>query len=259
MTDRDPLEDELIGAFREARPPVSAPPSIGDLVDRRQAVVRRRVAGGMAIVVLAVGGVGVWAATSRSDPQASTASPSADTGASDSPTSGPYECSGPLGSDGTTWWFESCVAVPGEPLPVDPATTTTTSIVPMNTPTTTIARSPTSAAPAPEHTDPPVLRDDLGPTPTTVVVVTTSLNDVERSYTIQFGDFPRSVADMFCVTVESLLSYNDIAYELNADAGVSTAEFPAPGFTVKVPPGWSDDCPSVPTTAVTAPPSTTGP
>ncbi len=52
MTDRDPLEDELIGAFREAQPPVSAPPSSGDLVDRRQAVVRRRVAGGMAIVVV---------------------------------------------------------------------------------------------------------------------------------------------------------------------------------------------------------------
>lgn len=255
MTDRDSLEDELVGAFRDAQPAVSTPPPIGELVARHQVVVRRRIAGATVAVVLVIGLGGVWAATSRSGPQPPSASSSADLDRSKSPTSGPFECSGPLGSDGTTWRFESCVSVsdgspPGSPLP-----TTTTSIVPMSVPTTTIAPFPTVAVPdgfplpdVGDATEAPV-DEVVPPATTTTSIVPSGPSAIEVLYELRQGDTPMSVATAFCVSVEALLAYNAID-------DVETAPWFV-GTTLRIPPAGG--CPPGPTTtAVAAPSATTG-
>ncbi|MEM1335207.1 MAG: LysM peptidoglycan-binding domain-containing protein, partial [Actinomycetota bacterium] len=50
----------------------------------------------------------------------------------------------------------------------------------------------------------------------------------EQIYTVQSGDWPLRVADLYEVSLQDLISYN---------GWVSEAEFPFPGTEIKIPPG----------------------
>ncbi len=64
--------------------------------------------------------------------------------------------------------------------------------------------------------------------PTTLVPEPGARVETEQLYTVQSGDWPLRVADLFGVSLQDLISYN---------GWVSEQEFPFPGTEIKIPPG----------------------
>lgn len=75
----------------------------------------------------------------------------------------------------------------------------------------------------------------LPPATTTTTIAGTIEETVagEQEYTIQAGDFPLRVADLFGVSVEDIGTYNGWA----ACTSLSCPEFPGPGTAIRIPPG----------------------
>lgn len=64
--------------------------------------------------------------------------------------------------------------------------------------------------------------------PTTILPEEGDVVATEQVYTVQSGDWPLRVADLFEVSLQDLISYN---------GWVSEEEFPFPGTEIKIPPG----------------------
>lgn len=74
------------------------------------------------------------------------------------------------------------------------------------------------------------------PPETTTTTIAGTIDPVvagEQEYTVQAGDFPLRVADLFGVTVEDIGTYNGWA----ACGSLSCPEFPGPGTVIRIPPG----------------------
>ncbi|HEY0520554.1 MAG TPA: LysM peptidoglycan-binding domain-containing protein [Ilumatobacteraceae bacterium] len=93
-------------------------------------------------------------------------------------------------------------------------------------------------------------------TPTTVTTTTLpgavgnpgTVHPEEGSYVIAAGDYPSTIAKRYHVAFADLLAINGWTLQ-----GQIVPEFPAPGATIKIPPGWTE-----PGTATAAPTDTSG-
>jgi LysM repeat protein len=73
-----------------------------------------------------------------------------------------------------------------------------------------------------------VVRPPATTTPPADSVAAGDVVTTEQEYVVQAGDYPLKITDMFGVSLDDLVAYNEWG---------SANEFPGPGTTIKIPPG----------------------
>ncbi len=73
-----------------------------------------------------------------------------------------------------------------------------------------------------------VVRPPATTTPPTGSVAAGEVVTTEQEYVVQAGDYPLKITEMFGVSLDDLVAYNEWG---------SANEFPGPGTTIKIPPG----------------------
>ena len=235
MADDNDLHRRLDDAFASRSAGVHrTPPDLDDLVGRGQQKTRRTlVAGSLGVIVIGAVGISVFANSATTSPEArSDALPPVDEVASTTVVTGRpvWSCVGPLGTsdDGAVAFYESCTPADGSWSPSAPTTTvlspdTTVMCVADTIPSTVEATTTIAYCGAPAN----------------AATTTTSIFDPNTTpctgpgclpgYTVQSGDYPLKVANLFCVSVDELAAANGW--------GADATEFPFPGTVIRIPPG----------------------